>query len=361
MQRILKIVSSIFLICITYFTFYTVVTSQYFSYGYANLPFFRFGTVLNYCLIGLLVIINIDIISINRIKNDLPRLCLEIFIISFLAYTLFLTLKYSYIIFMIILFLTSIVTVYYRFLSTGMIFRVNSREYIYYSRKINERSFQILFLVLFITLPIYIFYENTYKSNLIQLVDNEYSTEMDRIELLNENYAKFEVFYKDDFSDLSNIERLDLLQEVELLESRLAGRPAQKIQIEELEENNLGYFNDKQHTINISEELISSNEPLLLLEVLLHESRHATQFYLINSVINNEYFRELTFYENIELIKENYLDYINFNSMDDNLYDYQNQPVEIDAQYHAIIALMDYEEVFNPKIEEDSSSEIPSN
>ena len=47
--------------------------------------------------------------------------------------------------------------------------------------------------------------------------------------------------------------------------------------------------------------------------------------------------------------------------MDNNLYDYQNQPVEIDAQYHAIIALMDYEEVFNPKTEEDSSSEIPSN
>lgn len=68
MQRILKIVSSIFLICITYFTFYTVVTSQYFSYGYTNLPFFRFGTVLNYCLVGLLVIVNIDIISIDRIK-----------------------------------------------------------------------------------------------------------------------------------------------------------------------------------------------------------------------------------------------------------------------------------------------------
>ena len=60
-------------------------------------------------------------------------------------------------------------------------------------------------------------------------------------------------------------------------------------------------------------------------------------------------------------LPDNYLDYINFNSMENNLYDYQNQPVEIDAQYHAIIALMDYEEVYNPKVEEDSSSEIPSN
>lgn len=91
----------------------------------------------------------------------------------------------------------------------------------------------------------------------------------------------------------------------------------------------------------------------MILEVVLHEGRHATQFYLINYFRNKTYFKELTFFDNFEQIKDNYLDYIENSSRHSNLYDYLNQPVEIDAQYHAIIALIEYEEVFKPKVEDE--------
>lgn len=47
---------------------------------------------------------------------------------------------------------------------------------------------------------------------------------MDRVEILNDNYNQFEVFINDGFSKLLITEKINLLQEEELLESRLAGK-----------------------------------------------------------------------------------------------------------------------------------------
>lgn len=347
MNKITDVIMKVVILFATFLTFYQFTQLPYISYGYTNLEFFRFQPMTNFTLVTFLVSINIRIITLNKVKYDFVRLCAELLIFNALIYLLFSLISYSKLSFYIVCVPLLLTILFYAFIDLRKTYTMSFHRSKSYSIILNRRALLIILIILSFTIPLFAYHQSNTSSNQILLIDNTFPDNKKRVELLEENRPDLEILYSEKYKQLTIIEKIEFFQKIELMEARLAGRPAQKVVIEQLVEDRLGYFSAIFHKIAISEELMNSNDGITVLEVILHEGRHATQFYLINALNDsNEIAIDLTYFTNINLLKDNYRDYIEYSSKHNNYYDYKMQAVEIDAQFHAITALIEYEEVF---------------
>lgn len=347
MNKITDVIMKVVILCTTLFAFFQFTQLPYISYGYTNLEFFRFLPMTNFTLISFLVSVNIRIFSLEKIKHDFVRLCAELLIYNSLIYLLFSLSSYSKVSFYIVCVPFLLTTLFYALLDLRKTYTLSYHRSKSYSIILNRRSLLIILIILSFTIPLFVYHQAKMSSNQILLVDNPFTSNKRRKELLEENRAELEVLYSEKYSQLSLNQKIEFFQNIELMEARLAGRPAQRVMIEQLVEERLGYFSAIFHKIAISEELMNSNDGITVLEVILHEGRHATQFYLINALNDSsEFASDLTYLTDIKDLKDNFTDYIEYSSKHNNYFDYKMQAVEIDAQYHAISALIEYEYIF---------------
>lgn len=136
------------------------------------------------------------------------------------------------------------------------------------------------------------------------------------------------------YPNLSIENRIEFAQWVEFIEAKLEGRPAMTVLRCELSDGVAGSFSPSRHAICIDDELISSNDPLELLLTVLHEGRHATQYYWIRAIDwNGSNVSELAILKDLVVIRYEFMFYINGNSEQNALY--KEQSIEIDAEFFA--------------------------
>ncbi len=131
-------------------------------------------------------------------------------------------------------------------------------------------------------------------------------------------------------------ERIDALQQLENYAAEIAHRPAINISADTLESGVLGYYNHGSQSIVISSEILADNSMYRnTLETVIHEGRHAYQYYNLYSGNVVEQNTEL-----VDAWRVN-LDVLGYESGDNLIFRtlgmcrYYTQPIEVDARAFA--------------------------
>ena len=138
------------------------------------------------------------------------------------------------------------------------------------------------------------------------------------------------------WSQLTQEQKIDVIQAVEDHEAEINGRTACSIEGKFLYTGNdgivLGQYDRETRSIYINDSQLSSdskygNSSDKLLQTVLHEGRHSYQHQVIEGTVEHEDKKE------IEQWKENFDRYISFK---EDPRGYYNQPIEIDARTYAV-------------------------
>lgn len=204
----------------------------------------------------------------------------------------------------------------------------------------------VMLIPLFLAVPVTMFYEKLAENNITTLKKNPISEDGTRKEYAEEYRDVLEKFIPENYSLLSLKERLDALQYIEFIEARLTGRPANKVISGKLGQDMIGKYDSLRNLIIISNDQLSSNDAEETLRVTLHEAQHSNQFYLANAVNwSNDNVYTLEFFEELTLINSNLRHYIDYSRETDNYDEYNDQIIEVEADFNAIVALFEYASV----------------
>lgn len=118
------------------------------------------------------------------------------------------------------------------------------------------------------------------KKDVIDKIFLEAPSDAVQVELISEKLSNIEGVKFNDWKNLSLEQKADVLQNIELEVSEIAHRPSCKVNVQQLPEGQLGYYNPQNKEIVINEFYLQSptievhNE---CLDTILHEGRHAYQ------------------------------------------------------------------------------------
>ncbi len=129
------------------------------------------------------------------------------------------------------------------------------------------------------------------------------------------------------WAELSPIERLHGLQELEVRLAEIDGRPTVEVRTEPLNKMECGYYDRQNGAIVINEALIHSSQPFAAVETVAHEGRYAYQDYAIHhpNVHGNQV--------EVETWRTNIKDFLSVAQFGYELY--QTQPLVTDAVHFA--------------------------
>lgn len=197
-----------------------------------------------------------------------------------------------------------------------------------------------------------------YLENHERLYDSEVTKEI-AAELGNMEGLRYE-----NWTNLSENEKLDLLNSVEQTQATLERRDAMMVEFEDLPRNTFGYQDGINNKIVINRAHIQSNHPFYhreAIDTIIHEGRHAYQHYNVEIRTIHESDAEVASWrENFYDPKYGYYQSLGqkmyipvgdgtYHEMSDNrLYEYQ--PVEIDARNFAsdVMSILDAQGLFGP-------------
>jgi len=197
-----------------------------------------------------------------------------------------------------------------------------------------------------------------YLENHERLYDNEVTKEI-AAELGSMEGLRYE-----NWTHLSESEKLDLLNSVEQTQATLERRDAMTVEFEDLPKNTFGYQDAANNKIVINRAHIQSDHPFYhreAIDTIIHEGRHAYQHYNVDIRTIHESDAEVASWrENFYDPKYGYYQSLGqkmyipvgdgtYHEMSDNrLYEYQ--PVEIDARNFAsdVMSKLDEQGLFGP-------------
>lgn len=205
-----------------------------------------------------------------------------------------------------------------------------------------------------------------YSKNLIdeylekheRLYDSEVSKE------IASELGKMEGLRYENWKDLSESEKLKLLNNIEQTQASLERRDAMVVELEDLPRNTFGYQDADNNRIVINRAHILSDHPFYhreAIDTIIHEGRHAYQHYNVDIRTIHESDAEVASWrENFYDPKYGYYQLLGqrmyipvgdgtYHEMSDNrLYEYQ--PVEIDARNFAsdVMSKLDEQGLFGP-------------
>lgn len=144
----------------------------------------------------------------------------------------------------------------------------------------------------------------------------------------------------DVWPELSEAERLEVLQGIADIEVDYLGIDRVRVEIRRLEEMTLGHYNDYDKSIVINRDWLEKMDGFEVLEVLCHEAFHAYQYRLIDMYMEmDDEQRELYLFRDADRYQWEFSNYIN-GSED---YDaYAAQLCEIDSDAYAADAVRRY-------------------
>ena len=141
-----------------------------------------------------------------------------------------------------------------------------------------------LIVISFATLPVLMAYNHSSFNNATDLQKIPLKNFDERKEYIDYYYIDLTSLCQKSYLLLSVDERLNLAQQVEYIEAKLAHRNAMRVSMSSLDDGVLGQFLPALNLIVINEDVVKVHPSELLLWVILHESQHATQYSLIQSV-----------------------------------------------------------------------------
>jgi len=132
-----------------------------------------------------------------------------------------------------------------------------------------------------------------------------------------------------DWKDMSEYERLEILQDVEERVARVQGRPPAHVATYAATPGEFGYYNPDTNEINISSNSLKNDDVKEVVDTLIHEGRHAYQHYAVEHPDIHSDRQEVAAWA-INLQKDHYLSADRYGQEL-----YQTQPVEKDAWRYA--------------------------
>lgn len=124
--------------------------------------------------------------------------------------------------------------------------------------------------------------------NLKESIDNKYleaPNDFEQVQQISEKMTGIEGTRFEEWQNLSPQERLNVMQKVENSVAEIAHRPSCEVKGESLGMGHLGYYNPNNNTITLNMDYLdgSSYESYKeMLDTIIHEGRHAYQYYNID-------------------------------------------------------------------------------
>ncbi|MDE6084665.1 MAG: hypothetical protein K2G11_09285 [Muribaculaceae bacterium] len=116
-------------------------------------------------------------------------------------------------------------------------------------------------------------------------IDSKYleaPADVEQIQQIGEYLSEAPGLQYDRWKYMENWERCEVLQDAEMKIAEIEHRPYCEIKFEYMERNSLGYYDSESKTITLNTEYVNSDSPAdfrELIDTLVHEGRHAYQYY----------------------------------------------------------------------------------
>jgi hypothetical protein len=155
------------------------------------------------------------------------------------------------------------------------------------------------------------------------------------------------------YETLSIDERIEVLQLVEYIEAHMENRPPYKITHRQMAIYHYGQHYYYSGIIILNTYHLEKSYAGIMLYTTLHEGRHITQEYLIQSIDWTSPFAQTSkSLEHERKLKENIENYYNYDLFNDDIIRYRNQYVELDADGFAKETILFYQQYIENLFEE---------
>ena len=168
-------------------------------------------------------------------------------------------------------------------------------------------------------------------------IENEQLLELqlsERENLFSANEDYLRLWREEEFSQLQELEKMELFQKLADLECRYLGIELLTVERERYEcENMRGYYSEYGRILSISEKLLHADRTDVL-ETLLHECHHAYAHDLVNYVTNTDTIEnpELRMFQEVYVLRDAFENYV---KAEENYTAYYWNPVEVEARAYA--------------------------
>lgn len=170
-------------------------------------------------------------------------------------------------------------------------------------------------------------------------IDNIYleaPNDFEQVQQISETMSEIEGARFEEWKNLSPQERLDAMQNIEILVADIAHRPYCEVKAESLDEHVYGYFDPLSNTITLNATYLDSSPESYkqTLDTIIHEGRHAYQHYnLDHRQVHPSDLDCANWHENIYGNVEEGGGYLSPSEV--GIQRYSEQPVEADARAFA--------------------------
>lgn len=191
--------------------------------------------------------------------------------------------------------------------------------------------FAFVAVISFLDMPLIKPTENVIDMPAIQ--EATISNNMTTVQLLNE----------EEWTRLSEQERLDVLQVIANIEAHYLGIPyTPTVEAAVLDTNTLGTYSHSERSIKVSIDSLKNGTAHDALKIVAHESYHSYQHCLVELFLMNEEYQHLLLFSGIKEYADEFTHYKDGGTNTEDFYEYYFQTVEIDARNYAVEAVSDY-------------------
>jgi len=164
-------------------------------------------------------------------------------------------------------------------------------------------------------------------------------------EVIHQNMDTILLLQETKWIGLSVQEKLDVMQRVVNIESGYLGMSTELNvgATNQHEGKNLGFYDDRTHTISIVLSHLENDLASEVLNTVLHESYHGYSYRLVDAYEQvDDQSKQLAAYRVAKYYKDELSHYVSGSDGNNNFDDYYNQRCEADAREYAKIAVQDY-------------------
>jgi hypothetical protein len=226
---------------------------------------------------------------------------------------------------------------------------VVERRKLFFFRPTSPEAFRkvmkITLIVLAMTIPVTLTIQYFNLGVLPSIEDNPIEKHRNRPDFVVLNLQTLKKLDNEIYETLSIDERIEVLQLVEYIEAHMENRPPYKITHRQMAIYHYGQHYYYSGIIILNTYHLEKSYAGIMLYTTLHEGRHITQEYLIQSIDWTSPFAQTSkSLEHERKLKENIENYYNYDLFNDDIIRYRNQYVELDADGFAKETILFYQQ-----------------
>lgn len=226
---------------------------------------------------------------------------------------------------------------------------VVERRKLFFFRPTSPEAFRkvmkITLIVLAMTIPVTLTIQYFNLGVLPSIEDNPIEKHRNRPDFVVLNLKTLKKLDNEIYETLSVDERIEVLQLVEYIEAHMENRPPYKITHRQMAIYHYGQHYYYSGIIILNTYHLEKSYAGIMLYTTLHEGRHITQEYLIQSIDWTSPFAQTSkSLEHERKLKENIENYYNYDLFNDDIIRYRNQYVELDADGFAKETILFYQQ-----------------